>query len=339
MLVCLLGTLLCGCYENEDSGPDMVDPWLRERTPASLRLENQIGAAVITDDWRHDESGNIRVQLVTGGIADWSKVKVVDIELQYNATASISAGSTLDMSSGTGSFVVTAENGETRTYTVSYDAFKEPLEGVYLLDPISGILDGSAPKCSMVVHGGQEGGVVLCTAMDKSWQWGNGYMPTDEDDNSISIKLERVDEVTGVSYGSIVNEAGPDGKYANYRYQNKAEKDVNGKYRMIPTGKSRWTKESGSNVMSIYAWEDADCAAPLWTVEVLGAGSYPLYGDKVFTVANQAFHREFDGPFNVKTDDWSDDRWFVNNVRNTFWTIRKSSDTPLENHDELLQQN
>lgn len=146
MLVCLSGTLLFGCYENEDSGPDMVDPWLRERTPSSLRLENQIGAAVITDDWRHDESGAIRVQLVTGGIADWSKVKVVDIGLQYNATASISAGGTLDMSSGTGSFVVTAETGETRTYTVSYDSFKEPLEGVYLLDPISGILDGSAPK-------------------------------------------------------------------------------------------------------------------------------------------------------------------------------------------------
>lgn len=164
-------------------------------------------------------------------------------------------------------------------------------------------------------------------------------MPTDEDDNIISIKLERVDEVTGVSYGSIVNDAGPDGKYANYKYQNKAEKDVNGKYRMIPAGKSRWAKESGSNVVSVYAWEDTDYASPLWTVKVLNAGSYTLYDNKVFTVANQAFHREFEGPFNVKTDDWSDDRWYVNNVRNTFWTIKKSSDAPLENHDELLQLN
>jgi len=336
MLVCLSGTLLFGCYENEDSGPDMVDPWLRERTPVSLRLENQIGAAVITNDWRHDESGTIRVQLVTGGIADWSKVKVVDIGLQYNATASISAGSTLDMSSGTGSFVVTAETGETRTYTVSYDSFKEPLEGVYLLDPISGILDGSAPKSSMVVHGGWDDNPILSTAMDKYWHWGDGYMPTDEDDNTISIKLERVDEVTGVSYGSIVNDAGPDGKYANYKYQNK--KDVNGKYRMIPMGKSRWTKESGSNVLSVYAWEDTECISPLWSVEVLDAGSYTLYDNKVFTVANQAFHREFDGPFDDRTDT-NDGRWLANNIRNTFWTIKKSSDAPLENHDELLQQN
>ena len=47
VLSCLLGLLLTGCYENDSSAPDMVDPWLRERTPVSFRLESQIGAAVM----------------------------------------------------------------------------------------------------------------------------------------------------------------------------------------------------------------------------------------------------------------------------------------------------
>lgn len=146
VLSCLLGLLLTGCYEHDSSAPDMVDPWLRERTPVSFRLESQIGAAVITDDWRHDDSGAISVQLVLGSIADMSRVQVTEIEFAYNATASVRPGSTLDLSSGGDSFVVTAENGEQRTYTVTYTVFKEPFEGVYVHDPIAGILDGTAPQ-------------------------------------------------------------------------------------------------------------------------------------------------------------------------------------------------
>lgn len=33
----LQGLLLVGCYQNESTAPDMVDPWLRERTPLSFR--------------------------------------------------------------------------------------------------------------------------------------------------------------------------------------------------------------------------------------------------------------------------------------------------------------
>lgn len=55
-LCAVSGTLLAGCYENDSSGPDMVDPWLRERTPLGFRVESQVGEAVITDDWRHDET-------------------------------------------------------------------------------------------------------------------------------------------------------------------------------------------------------------------------------------------------------------------------------------------
>jgi hypothetical protein len=330
------GALLGGCYENESSAPDMVDPWLRERTPVSFRLENQIGEAVITHDWRHDDEGAVSVRLVTGAINDMAAVKVEGIELQYGATASVQAGSTLDLSSGKGSFVVTAETGETREYTVTYSAFEEPLEGVYLFDPRGGILDGSAPKSAFIVLGGFDGSIVMSTAMDKWWQWGEGYMPTDEDDNTVSFKLARVDEQTGVSYGTILNLPGADGKWANYMYQNKAEKDMNGKYRILPKGKARWAKNPSSGDVTFYAWEDTEHATPLWTSKQLGAGTHAFW-DKQVSVAGMSFYREHPGPFTNGMDDWSDDRWYVNNVRNTFYLMKKSSDTPLENHDELLK--
>lgn len=330
------GSLLAGCYENESSAPDMVDPWLRERTPVSFRLENQIGAAVITDDWRHDDEGSVSIQLVTAAIADMSAVRVDEIELQYGATASVQAGSTLDLSDGSASFVVTAETGETREYTVTYTAFKEPLEGVYVFDPVSGILDGGAPKCALVVLGGFDGSIVMSTVMDKWWQWGGGYMPTDEDDNIVSFKLARVDEASGVSYGTILNLPGDDGLWANYMYQNNPAKDVNGKYRILPKGKARWAKNPSSGDVTFYAWEDIQHTEPLWTSKQLAAGTHGFW-DKQVSVAGCAFYREHPGPFTNGMDNWSDDRWYVNNVRDTFYLMKKSSDEPLANHDDLLE--
>ena len=90
----------------------------------------------------------------------------------------------------------------------------------------------------MVIVGGWDGEVVRSTVMDKYWHWGTGYMPTDEDDNTISFLLEKADPATGATFGSIVNTPGPDGKYANYVYNNTI--DVNDRYRNFPAGKSRW---------------------------------------------------------------------------------------------------
>lgn len=331
------GALLGGCYENESSAPDMVDPWLRERTPVSFRLENQIGEAVITHDWRHDDEGAVSVRLVTGAIEDMAAVKVEGIELQYGARASVQAGSTLDLSSGKGSFVVTAETGETREYTVTYSAFEEPLEGVYLFDPRGGILNGSAPKSALVLFGGWDGEVVVSTVMDKSWHWGGGYMPTDEDDNIVSFKLARVDEQTGVSYGTILNLPGDDGKYANYLFKNDPAKDMNSKYRILPKGKARWAKNPSSGDVTFYAWDDADCTTPLWTSKQLGAGSYDVGASNPVPVANLSFWREHPGPFDKIDRNYPDERWFVDNVRSTYYLMKKSSDKPLDNHDALLE--
>lgn len=329
--------LLASCKTEPRNTEELIDPWLRERTPVNFRLESQIGAAVISNDWRNDAVGSITVSIITGGL-DLTKVKVEALDFKFPQsefcpTASISKGSTLDLSNGSASFTVTAFNGETRTYTVTYSQFVDPLEGTYTFTPIGGLLDGSAPQCAFIIVGGWDDAVVRSTVMDKWWHWGEGYMPTDEDDNTLSFRLEKADAETGATFGSLVNTAGDDGKYANYMYNNSI--DVNSKYRIFPAGKSRWGKPGDGSIV-VYDYDDTDYAQPLYSVELLEAGEH-TYAGVSFSVPNLAFGRSFEGPFDVIDWNWPDTRWFTDNVRNTFWLVKKDSDTPLPNHPDLLQ--
>ena len=70
------------CQERERNTEELIDPWLRERTPVNVRLESQIGPAVISHDWRTDDQGSVTVSLITTGL-DLSAVKVVALDFQY----------------------------------------------------------------------------------------------------------------------------------------------------------------------------------------------------------------------------------------------------------------
>ena len=72
-----------GCQEKLRNTEELVDPWLRERTPVNVRLESQIGPAVISHDWRSDDQGSVAVSLITTGL-DLSAVKVVALDFQYS---------------------------------------------------------------------------------------------------------------------------------------------------------------------------------------------------------------------------------------------------------------
>lgn len=336
--VLLLLAAMSSCGKVVHDTEELVDPWLRERTPVNVRLESQIGAAIISDDWRNDAVGSVTVSLITGGL-NMSAVKVEAIDFKFPESefcpkASIAPGSTLDLSSGTATFDVTAYNGEKRTYTVSYTQFNDPLEGTYSFTPVGGLLDGNAPQCAFIIVGGWDDAVVRSTVMDKWWHWGGGYMPTDEDDNTLSFRLESADSNTGATFGTLVNTPGTDGLYANYMYNN--EIDMNAKYRMFPAGKSRWAKP-GDGFIYVYAWEDDQYANPLYAVEQIAGGDQTYWGVS-FTVPEMAFTRAFEGPFNIIDWNWPDTRWFTDNLRNTFWLVKKDSNSPMEGHSEFLAQ-
>lgn len=337
----LLGSLafaaLAACSETPRNTEELVDPWTRERTPVNFRLESQIGAAVISDDWRNDAVGSISVSLITGGL-DMSAVKVEALDFKFPdsefcPTASIDKGSTLDLSGGSAKFTVTAYNGETREYTVTYSQFKDPLEGTYSFTPVGGILDSNAPQSAFVIVGGWDGEVVMSTVQDKSWHWGDGYQPKDEEDNILSFRLESADANTGATFGTIVNTPGEDGKYANYIYNNST--DVNAMYRLIPVGKSRWAKP-GDGSIRIYAFEDEAYAEPLYSLSLIGPGTFG-YDGKDVVVPSLAFVRSFPGPFDTIDWNYPDTRWFTDNLRHAFWLVQKDADEPVSDHSSYLE--
>ena len=338
----LLAAGALSCNKVKHNTEPLTDPWLRERTPVNLRLESQIGAAIISNDWQDDAVGSVSVSLITNGL-DLTKVKVEALDFKYPdseycPTASIGPGSTLDLSNGTASFVVTAYNGETRTYTISYNAFSDPLEGTYSYTPAKGILDAAnAPLSAFVVIGGWDGAVVGSSVMDKWWHWSRGNnWPPDEDDNILSFKLENADADTGATFGTVVNTPGPDGVYANYMYNN--ETDMNASYRLFPAGKGRWGK-SGSGMIDIYAYEDTEYSKPLFQLQIREAGEYPINDSRTLVVTDIAFVRSFPGPFNNNVGDWNNDaRWYIDNLRYVIWLAKKDSNTPLPNHSDLLAE-
>ena len=350
-LAAVAAVVFVSCENKERNTEELIDPWLRERTPVNVRLESQIGPALITQDWRHDEVGSVSVSLITNGL-DMSAVKVVALDFKYPEsefcpTASIKPGDTVDLSDGSAEFVVTSKNGETRTYTLTYTVFTDTLEGSYSFTKVGGLLDtsGAVPPASLVMIGGFEGWITYCQVMDKYWIWTADYNPRDEDDNTLSFRLEKADDQTGETFGTVVNTPGPDGKYANYIFKTY---DINEQYRLIPAGKSRWAKH-GDGYITIYAYEDAEYKTPLHKLELLEKGEHKFWSEavqaeggsaeKTVNVPELALHRSFGpGPFNNDTSNWGDERWYANNIRNVFWLIKKDSDSPIADHDDYLEK-
>lgn len=335
-LMALVACSMVACQEAERNTEPLVDPWTRERTPVNFRLESQIGAAVITNDWRNDGVGSIHVSLITGGL-DMAKVKVNAIDFkfpdsEYCPKASVHVGDVIDLSNGSAKITITAYNGEERVYTVDYEQFTDPLEGTYVHAPIAGILDGSAPQSSMVIIGGWTDAIVMSTDMDKSWHWGDGYTHNDEMDNTLSFMLTDADPTTGLTRGTTMNLAGENGRYANYVYNNTY--DVNAYYRIFPAGASRWAKDAEGNIL-VYDISDVDYTKDLYVVKFLSAGAYN-FSTKDVTIGDCAFMREHQMEEYIDWN-WPDTRWMVDNIRNTFWMMHKSSDTPVSGHSEMAK--
>ena len=291
------------CQEAERNTEELIDPWLRERTPVNVRLESQIGPAVISSDWKTDEVGTVTVSLVTAAL-DMSAVKVVALDFAYPEsefcpTADLKPGDTVDLTDGTAEFTVTAKSGETRTYTISYTVFTDPLEGTYSFTPVGPLMSDAIGKhnynCGCIMIGGFEGSITLCQVNDKHWLWGkksNAYdgihWPSNEDDNILSFSMDRADDVTGQTFGTIVNTPGEDGKYADYVLADADGKDAYGKaleaawydineeYRLIPAGKSRWAK-LGDGYVTIYAFDDVNYTKPLHKLELLDKNHKSYY--------------------------------------------------------------
>ncbi|MEQ6118395.1 hypothetical protein [Reichenbachiella sp. MALMAid0571] len=258
--------------------------WNHEKTVLDIGFEFQIGQGdiVVLDD----KTGAIELKVAVGLVPDLSKTEMKSLQLPFGAKSSISVGETLDFDNATNSasIMVTSATGQSREYTITMIPFIETLEGSYEID-------------DLVVYGGtgpEYGGASVIPMMNKSWLWSDSDGPGKELDNSLTFTFEGLTE-EGNTFGTVTNDAGDDGKYADFIYTRDPVTDVNNFYRAIPKGESKWLRDYQQGKI-IFTFSDGSTHL----AELIGAGTEDMGNGKSKTTENQALVFNLSGQ-----DDWN----------------------------------
>ena len=197
---------------------------------------------------------------------------------------------------------VTSPTGKSRVYTITMDSFQESILGTYKVS-------------NLIVYGGtgpEYGGGAVLAMTDKPWIWPETGGPQAELDNSFTLELTGITE-DGNTYGTIVNDAGADGLYADFSFVLDPPTDINHFYRKVPAGAGEWLRNYATGTIT-FTFADGTTTSGSFietnTTEDLGNGLSK-------TTTGHAFAFNLNG-----TDDWdkiySDYDKFVKKPRR-FW--------------------
>ncbi len=275
----------------KDMQDDLNDGgWSNDRIILDIKVKNQVGTAEIE---RIDESaGEIALALNVDAIEDISKVEIEKLQLSYDAQSSVTVGGILnfDNPDRKASLTITSATGKSREYVIYATEFRETVIGTWSIN-------------DLVVYGGtgvEYGGGAVLKLQDKSWCWYDEYAPIVECDNVLTFTMDQITD-EGNTSGICINNAGANGKYANFIFKGSMNKDNPGVdldlkhfYRQIPEGESRWTRNYSLGTIS---FTDANGKVTTGTID--NAGTYDLGNGKSVTIANNAFTFSLSG-----TDDW-----------------------------------
>ena len=262
--------------------------WNHERSVIGIEFENQIGAASIEN--ADATTGHIDLAINVGAQPSMTSVKLKKLDLSFQATSSVKVGDALDFSNGQASFTVTSTLGETRTYTIHVSEFTESLVGTYQVNTLT-IFGGTGPEY---------GGGAIMQLADKPWCWSDTYGPDAECDNTLTFTLTGVTD-DGSTTGKCINNAGDDGKYADFMFQGSMNKeegvdiDLKKFYRQIPEGESTWIRNYSEGTVTFISKDGRTTVG-----QFVEAGTIDVGYDKSFTVDNLAFQFSLNG-----TDDWT----------------------------------
>jgi hypothetical protein len=299
LLFLLLAQLSCV----KDPWEDVADgsSWNNERSVIDIKFENQVGVASIE---RVDENtGVITVTINIDAVPDLSEIALSSIQLSYGAKATLTVGDELNFENEekAATFTVVSPTGKSREYKVKVIPFQETILGTYKIT-------------NLVVYGGtgpEYGGAAVIPMMDKPWVWSETDGPGAELDNTLTFTLEGITE-EGNTYGKVLNDAGPDGLYANFIFIGSPETDVNHFYRKIPKGEGQWLRNYTTNQI-IFTFENGSTSA----ATLIGPGTEDMGYGRSKTTQEGAFSFSLSG-----TDDWdkiySDYDKFVKRPRR-FW--------------------
>lgn len=280
-LFLIMATLL-SCQKDPMS--EITDgKWNKERNIINLSFEGQVGTTTIS---RAGDVATINFTYNTSNSANFSAIKINALELSYQATASVKVGETLNFENATktATISVTPANGEPLTWVIKLFPFTETLLGVWDIT-------------SLYVYGGtgpEYGGAGIIKMSDKPWCWPATEGSSAEQDNFLTFTLTGI-SADGNTNGKVVNNAGADGKYANFIYIAKTPNvDVNNFYRAIPKGEGTWSRNYATGMVT-FTFPDGTTRQGLFA----SPGKVDLGNGKSRTLTNNAFTFTLNG-----TDDW-----------------------------------
>ncbi|QCR24799.1 hypothetical protein [Pontibacter sp. SGAir0037] len=299
-LVALIITSLTHYSCTKDPFDDIVS---HERAIMSFKIaDGQIGPAIIDR-----AASKVTVTLLMQEDTDLTKV-APQIMASYKAGISPASGEPVNFAANGNkmTYTVTSESGQKRDWTVEIVPFTETLLGTY---DIKGL----------VVYGGtgpEYGGGAVLHMTDKPWVWPASDGPAVELDNVLTFEYTGVTD-EGNTYGTVINDAGPDGKYADFRFVLNPQTNVNSFYRKIPKGQGTWVRNYANNTVT-FTFEDGGTA----TGTFIGPGNIALGNNLSKTVTDNAFEFTLNG-----TDDWdniySDYDKFVKRPRRFWVDVKK----------------
>lgn len=261
----------------------------------------QVGPATIDR-----EAGTASVKVLMQGNTDLSKV-VAQIQTSYKSTISPANGQALDFAGNDNhyKFTITSESGNTREWTVELIPFTETLLGTYTIQ-------------NLVLYGGtgpEYGGGAVMNLTDKPWVWPATGGPGAELDNTITFEFSGITD-DGKTTGTVTNDAGADGMYADFIFQNPVT-DVNNFYRAIPEGTSTWERDYTDNSVTFIDGNGKRTKATFASASTIDLGN-----GLSKTITDNAFDFTLNG-----VDDWgniySDLDKFVKRPRRFWVDVKK----------------
>jgi hypothetical protein len=258
--------------------------WNNERSILDIKFENQVGKAVINRI--DDNTGEIILSINIDAVPNLSIIVLESIQLSYGAKSSIDIGKSLNFENPdkSASVIVTSPTGKVREYSIIANSFQETLLGTYKIT-------------DLVVYGGtgpEYGGAAVLSMNSKPWVWPETGGPKAELDNTLIFTLTGITS-EGNTYGTIVNDPGPDEMYANFLFVREPVTDVNHFYRKIPKGEGVWTRNYANGTIRI---EFPDGTASV--CRLIEAGVQDMGGGRSKTTTYYALEFSLSG-----TDDWT----------------------------------
>ncbi|KKL45234.1 hypothetical protein LCGC14_2357720 [marine sediment metagenome] len=305
ILIGMLCILQWGCQK--DPWEDIEEgEWNNERSILSITFQNQVGQAQI--DRIDEQTGEVYVSINSDAVPDLSTVQIQELVLSYQAQSDIAQGESLNFENETNSssITITSPTGRIREYNIIANPFSEDILGTYSID-------------QQVLYGGtgpEFGGGAVLNLSDKPWIWPANEGAEKELDNTLVFELVGITD-DGNTYGTVTNNAGEDGTYANFLFVGDPETDVNGFYRKIPQGQGEWLRDYNTGTIT-FTFEDGSTTTGMF----IGPGTEDLGNGLSNTVENRAFVFELNG-----VDDYdniySDYDKFVRNPRKYWIEITK----------------